>query len=94
MAFKNLFNLWHLQKHVFYAYVKSARCSTVIYVMHFFKNVDLVFHSILNHLMKFSLCVSSQACGKCRGVSYCSAAHQRIDWKKGHKQVSQFEKNL
>jgi len=27
-----------------------------------------------------------KSCGRCRQVAYCSQSHQKLDWKKGHKQ--------
>lgn len=32
-------------------------------------------------------CKGDKSCARCKGVSYCSESHQRVDWKAGHKQV-------
>ncbi|KAG4071004.1 hypothetical protein HA402_001441 [Bradysia odoriphaga] len=31
-------------------------------------------------------CRGPFACSKCKGVFYCGASHQKLDWKNGHKQ--------
>lgn len=30
-------------------------------------------------------CRADKGCAQCRGVSYCGPAHQRLDWRRGHK---------
>jgi len=31
-------------------------------------------------------CKGDKTCGRCHQVSYCSQIHQKLDWRKGHKQ--------
>jgi len=31
-------------------------------------------------------CRGDKGCAQCRAVSYCGPAHQRLDWRRGHKQ--------
>lgn len=31
-------------------------------------------------------CRGDKLCGRCRSVSYCGEHHQKMDWKRGHKQ--------
>lgn len=40
-------------------------------------------------------CRGPLSCGKCKSVSYCSAAHQKIDWTLGgHKTVCALNKSM
>ena len=43
-------------------------------------------HEVCKYCLK--KCKTLKKCGKCRSVSYCSAEHQKLDWKtRGHKLV-------